>query len=98
MHHDLKLHPQHFNRVKDGSKTYEIRENDRGYQQGDTVKFFEFDPSPINPTSNAPKGYTDEILGPFKVGYITVLDRETVVFSLIPVPKSKPDSVKKKNS
>lgn len=37
MHHDLKIEEQYFDRIADGTKTFEIRFNDRGYQTGDTV-------------------------------------------------------------
>ena len=42
MHH-LKTHPEPFAKVKDGSKTFEHRENDRDFKQGDTVVLMEWD-------------------------------------------------------
>lgn len=50
MLHELKTHPVYFERLEDGSKTFEIRRNDRGFQTGDTLQLREYDP-----TSN---GYT----------------------------------------
>lgn len=35
--HDLKLSDKYFNDVKNGIKTFEIRNNDRGYQVGDIL-------------------------------------------------------------
>lgn len=35
--HDLKLNDKYFNAVKNGIKTFEIRNNDRGYQVGDIL-------------------------------------------------------------
>lgn len=40
--HQLKLQTPFFDAVKDGSKTFEIRENDRGYQTGDLLEFKRF--------------------------------------------------------
>jgi hypothetical protein len=47
MTHELKIWPQYYCRVKDGSKTFEVRTNDRGYQPGDTVILKEWGPTPI---------------------------------------------------
>lgn len=41
--HVLKTAPAYFERVWDGSKTFEVRLDDRGYQAGDTVVLREFD-------------------------------------------------------
>jgi hypothetical protein len=43
--HDLKVWPDYFARLLDGSKTFEIRKNDRGYQAGDTLRLREYDPA-----------------------------------------------------
>lgn len=37
MHHDLKIDLPYYMAVIRGEKTFEIRNNDRGYQKGDTV-------------------------------------------------------------
>lgn len=42
-HHELKLRESHWDHVADGSKTFEIRENDRDFQAGDTVTFTKLD-------------------------------------------------------
>lgn len=42
-HHDLKTAPTYFEAVWDGSKTFEVRLDDRGYQCGDTVALREWD-------------------------------------------------------
>lgn len=36
-HHDLHCWPTYFRAVKKGLKPYEVRKNDRFFQQGDTV-------------------------------------------------------------
>lgn len=85
MTHELKIWPQYYCRVADGSKTFEVRENDRGFQSGDTVVLKEWDPEPVNTTdSTVPKGYTGSPDLEFKIGYIMLLERATVIFSLLP--------------
>jgi hypothetical protein len=44
MIHELKCWPDYFARLADGSKTFEIRKNDRGYQAGDQLEIREYDP------------------------------------------------------
>lgn len=43
MTHQLKIWTSFANCVLDGSKTFEIRENDRGFQKGDTIIFVVMD-------------------------------------------------------
>lgn len=42
--HRLKIHPEYFDAVLKGEKTFEIRKNDRNYQVGDFLILQEFDP------------------------------------------------------
>jgi len=44
MKHELKIWPQYYCRVVDGSKTFEVRKNDRGFQPGDEVTLREWNP------------------------------------------------------
>jgi hypothetical protein len=37
MQHELKTDPKVFDQVMDGTKTFEIRKNDRGYKVGDEL-------------------------------------------------------------
>ena len=37
--HELKIMSNFANEIVNGNKTFEIRENDRGFQKGDRVKF-----------------------------------------------------------
>lgn len=41
--HELKILPEYFAAVKDGSKTFEIRKNDRDYMVGDYILLKEYD-------------------------------------------------------
>lgn len=43
-HHVLKAHPPMFYALKDGTKNFEVRKDDRAYQTGDTVEITYFDP------------------------------------------------------
>ena len=41
--HELKLNKEYFRAVADGTKTFECRWNDRGFQTGDRLLLKEFD-------------------------------------------------------
>lgn len=45
MHHTLKIEKVYLLAKLAGDKLFEIRDNDRGYQKGDTVGYYEY---PIN--------------------------------------------------
>jgi len=90
MNHELKIWPNFYKRVKDGSKTFEIRSNeDRGFQMGDTVELREWDPDFVSPTDTVEKGYTGSENLKFKIGYVHILSSAQVVFSLLPLTKAK---------
>jgi hypothetical protein len=42
--HTLKVWPAYYDRLADGSKTFEVRRDDRGYQTGDLLVLREWDP------------------------------------------------------
>ncbi len=96
MKHELKIHPQYYCRVADGSKTFELRNNDRGFQPGDEVILKEWDPEASNSTGIASKGYTDNPPLHFIIGYVLVLDSSQVIFSLLPPPKQPVKKAQKK--
>lgn len=54
--HNLKTLPIYFDAVARGDKTFEIRNNDRDFQTGDTLVLKEFDPSFVPPAE--PFDYT----------------------------------------
>lgn len=80
MKHELKIWPQYYCRVVDGSKTFEVRENDRGFQPGDTVTLMEYEPKNYFP-------YTCSKHLEFRIGYVLPIDDKRVVFSLLPLDK-----------
>lgn len=42
--HELKTWPEYFQDIMEGSKTFEVRKNDRNYEVGDTLLLREYDP------------------------------------------------------
>lgn len=58
MHHILKTHPAMFRAARAGTKTFEVRQDDRAFQKGDTVELVYHDPNlptavpaPVMPSS-----------------------------------------------
>ena len=43
MEHELKILPQYFKEVWNENKTFELREDNRDYKVGDTLRLLEFD-------------------------------------------------------
>lgn len=52
-HHVLKAHPPMFWALRDGTKNFEVRKDDRAYQTGDTVEINYHDPA-VSPASPVP--------------------------------------------
>ncbi|MEF7566023.1 DUF3850 domain-containing protein [Bacillus infantis] len=44
VNHQLKTHPEYFEAVNQGLKTFEIRKNDRGFKVGDPLLLREYSP------------------------------------------------------
>lgn len=80
MKHELKIWPQYFCKVADGTKTFEVRSNDRGFKNGDTVLLREWE--------YISEIYTGASLV-FKIGYVLHIDSDRVVFSLLPTEEAK---------
>lgn len=94
MKHTLKIWPQYYSRVADGSKTFEVRNNDRGFQPGDEVVLREWNPEQLQDMDDmqtwagcrAEYGdYTNSPDLKFKVGYVLPIDDKRVVFSLLKI-------------
>lgn len=92
MIHELKVWPDYFARLADGSKTFEIRKDDRGFQAGDELLLREWNPQSYwSATRNGwVADYTGRELS-FRVGFVAKgvlfgLDLgEHAILSLVPV-------------
>ena len=87
-HHQLKIWPVHFENVRAGTKTFEIRKNDRAFQKGDQVTLNEYDPDELVNHSDVfvdyyTKGKYSGRKLTFKVGDVYPIDSQRVVFSLL---------------
>lgn len=91
--HELKVEPPFFDRLLDGTKTFEVRKDDRGFQSGDTLVLKEWDRSACDCGSRwCTKQYTGRELTRivgfiFKQGFGCDLGPH-VVLSLLPIPAS----------
>lgn len=88
MTHEIKVDKHFYSRIVDGSKTFQECQNDTGIQPGDIVTLREWDTDPINSSSMAEKGYTDRSIE-FTVGFVDGIGGSRIVFSLIPIKKTK---------
>lgn len=88
MNHEFKVEVSIYRRIVNGSRTFHVVDNARNIQMADTVLLKEWDDEPINATTLKPRGYTKEQLS-FTVGFVENLGSSRVVFSLLPMPKSK---------
>lgn len=75
--HELKCHPGPFQAVKDGTKPFEWRKDDRDYRVGDTLRLMEWDPAYPAPhlRSNADDGFPEE-----PIGYTGYVEYRTVTY------------------
>jgi len=65
--HNLKTWPSHFKDLMAHKKRYEVRKNDRDFQEGDVLHLLEYDPS--DDGTGRPGGYAGA-WGDFKVTHI----------------------------
>jgi hypothetical protein len=91
--HELKIWPVHFKNVMSGTKTFEIRKNDRAFQKGDAVVLKEYRPDTkdeyIHGDDFIDSAIVKKVIGftgntvTFKIGDVYPIDAERVVFSLL---------------
>ena len=94
--HDLKTWPDYYARVIDGTKTFEVRRNDRGYQAGDLVTLREWQPAQLIKSIPYEAHYTGR-QARYRIGYVystTPMHAlgDLVVFSLIPLLGQPPEA------
>lgn len=88
-HHDLKIWPEYFEAVLDGTKTWELRRRDRDFRVGDTVSLNEFNPASGLFTGRTTLHRITYVLSNVQIG-VAGLDRSYCVFSIVPVPLGAP--------
>jgi hypothetical protein len=78
--HMLKCWPEYFGAVLDGSKTFEVRKDDRGFQVGDNLCLNEWDPKTERYTTRSVERWVTYVLrdGPFAIpGHVIMGIRDT---------------------
>lgn len=78
--HNLKTWPEYWQAVRDGTKTFEIRQNDRGFKAGDRLILQEWEPGR--------EAYTGRYLA-VEVTYITTFQQKTG-FVVLGIRKTSP--------
>jgi hypothetical protein len=79
VNHRLKITPPHYARIANGTKTFHVADSDHAFQMGDTVSLSEYDDTPINSTSLSVKGFTGADDLHFKIGFVEVSSRGTIL-------------------
>lgn len=74
--HNLKIWTEDYWFVKDGTKNFEIRNNDRKFEIGDKVFLSMWDPQK--------RRYLPCEVLMFEIGYVIPIGNNKVVFSLLP--------------
>lgn len=62
MHRDLKCWPEYFQPICDGTKTVEVRLDDRGYQVGDVLRLHEWALTAAAPLAGHYTGRTVDVV------------------------------------
>lgn len=93
--HELKSWPEYFVAVADGSKTFEVRKNDRDFCVGDHLRLREWDPrTELYTGREVERRITYIFSGPFMPcsrgeTQFAVLQQGIVVIAVVPVPFSQ---------
>lgn len=90
--HNLKSWPEYFAAVADGTKTFEVRKDDRGFRVGDHLRLREWDPATDDYTGREVERRVTYIFrGPFMPrskdeAQFAVLGHGIVVLAVVSVP------------
>lgn len=63
MRHELKIWPEFFEAIMSGSKTFELRRDDRGFVKGDLLALSEWDPATKEYTGRGTSRIVTYLLG-----------------------------------
>lgn len=88
--HNIKLNTEFCDDTFSGNKNFEIRENDRGYQKGDHIKF-----KPYNPSTGLYDNYHPIVEKEYEITYVLNgwgLKNGYIVFGIKEVQKNKTHS------
>jgi ASC-1-like (ASCH) protein len=82
--HKLKIYKEHYNNVRNGTKTFEIRVNDRAFQKGDRCELYYWPRTSKSQTEDI-QHYTSKDFPclRFVIGDVYPIDADRVVFSLL---------------
>ena len=69
--HDIKAWPATYASLADGSRTFDIRRNDRDYKPGDKLRIREFDPAKQLYTGHELRRRIAYVFGPGLVDYMS---------------------------
>jgi hypothetical protein len=94
--HHVPVDPAEYSRIVAGFRKFLVRDTSKDYQPGDHVLLMEFDPTPVNPTSSAAKGYTGSDNLEYIVGNVEIIDADKVAFSLLDSDRGRPKVSKAK--
>ena len=75
MIHELKCWSKYYQYIEDGTKTFEIRRDDRGFKVGDVLHLMEYDPIKLEYTGMSLNVEVTYILSDFmglQVGYVAM--------------------------
>jgi len=89
MLHQLKIKQRHLCHILEGSKTFEIRINDRDFQVGDKIRFLPLEDDNYNIYD------IESLLPDYKINYILSdfpgLQQHYVCLAITPIKKSEKD-------